>query len=407
MRGIALIAACAMALAACGRGAKESGPVLLWEQMEPTEQEILKENLARWTAENPDSPVITTHYGTEDLRTNFQTASLAGGGPDLVYGPSDQVGPFSALGIIHELDAVLPPDFFGDFIPESFDTLNGHVYAVPDQIGNHLTLVVNRALVPELPEDANTWMDIARRLTVDENGDGNPDRYGLVFDYREPFWLVPFLGGFGGWVMDEQNRPTLGTQAMVDALRFVSDIKSKHRVIPEDCSYQISDTLFKDGRAAMILNGPWSWETYRRAGVDIALTPIPRMPGGLWPTPMVSAKGYSLNARLRGPALERAIRLLDFLTSAESEAPLPERLGTLPSCRAVYERPEVKDNPLIQASLRQVKLGRRMPVVPEMRAIWDAMRPSFQNVLNGDLTPEEAARTMQQEAEKKIREMSE
>jgi maltose-binding protein MalE len=250
-------------------------------------------------------------------------------------------------------------------------------------------------------------MDIARRLTVDENGDGNPDRYGLVFDYREPFWLVPFLGGFGGWVMDEQNRPTLGTQAMVDALRFVSDIKSKHRVIPEDCSYQISDTLFKDGRAAMILNGPWSWETYRRAGVDIALTPIPRMPGGLWPTPMVSAKGYSLNARLRGPALERAIRLLDFLTSAESEAPLPERLGTLPSCRAVYERPEVKDNPLIQASLRQVKLGRRMPVVPEMRAIWDAMRPSFQNVLNGDLTPEEAARTMQQEAEKKIREMSE
>jgi maltose-binding protein MalE len=48
-----------------------------------------------------------------------------------------------------------------------------------------------------------------------------------------------------------------------------------------------------------------------------------------------------------------------------------------------------------------------MPVVPEMRAIWDAMRPSFQNVLNGDLTPEEAARTMQQEAEKKIREMSE
>jgi maltose-binding protein MalE len=46
-----------------------------------------------------------------------------------------------------------------------------------------------------------------------------------------------------------------------------------------------------------------------------------------------------------------------------------------------------------------------MPVVPEMRAIWDAMRPAYQNALNGEATPEEAARAMQQDAEQKIREM--
>ena len=33
-----------------------------------------------------------------------------------------------------------------------------------------------------------------------------------------------------------------------------------------------------------------------------------------------------------------------------------------------------------------------MPVVPEMRVIWDAMRPDMQNVMNGVKTPAEAAR---------------
>ena len=395
-----------LALAACGgKKAQDAGPIVLWEQMDPTEREILAENIARWTREHPEEPVTVTHFGTEDLRTNFQTAALAGGGPDLVYGPADQIGPFSVLGVIRPLDEILEPPFFAEFLPESFDTLQGHLYAVPDQIGNHLTLVVNRALVPEIPEDADEWLALARRLTVDTNGDGNPDQYGLVFDYKEPFWLAPFIGGFGGWVMDASNRPTLDTPATVDALRFVQEIKTVHRVIPQDCNYQLADTLFKEGRAAMILNGPWSWAAYRQAGIDIALAPIPKMRGGRWPTPMVSAKGYSVNARLEGPALDRAVRLLRFLTSNESQAPMAKRLGTLPSRRALYETPEVKDDALLQASLRQVKLGRRMPVVPEMRAVWDAMRPSFQNVLNGDLTPEEGASRMQQDALKKIEEM--
>ena len=43
--------------------------------------------------------------------------------------------------------------------------------------------------------------------------------------------------------------------------------------------------------------------------------------------------------------------------------------------------------------------------IPEMRAIWDAMRPHLQNVMNGESSPEEAARAMQEEAVRKIAEM--
>ena len=48
-----------------------------------------------------------------------------------------------------------------------------------------------------------------------------------------------------------------------------------------------------------------------------------------------------------------------------------------------------------------------MPVIPELRAIWDSMRPSYQAVLGGAKSPEQAAREMQDLAVRKIKEMNE
>jgi maltose-binding protein MalE len=48
-----------------------------------------------------------------------------------------------------------------------------------------------------------------------------------------------------------------------------------------------------------------------------------------------------------------------------------------------------------------------MPVVPELRAIWDAMRPGYQAVLAGTKSAEQAAREMQALALRRIQEMNE
>ena len=66
--------------------------------------------------------------------------------------------------------------------------------------------------------------------------------------------------------------------------------------------------------------------------------------------------------------------------------------------------PAVED-PLVAQSLAQLRKGRLMPVVPEMRVIWDVMRPGFQQTLGGDLTPADAARIMQEQAIRKIEEL--
>jgi maltose-binding protein MalE len=416
--------ALAIALAGCGGkgggdgrgGAGKSGgsdggsagaiEIVLWEQMDPEERGILAEHLKAFEAAHPGLRVTTAHFGPDDLRNNFLTAAMGGGGPDVVYGASDFVGPYSTAGTVLPLETVFEPAFFARFNPFALDTLDGHVYAIPEQFGNHLALVYNKALVTTPPEDTDQLVAIAKANTKDENGDGVPDRYGIVFNAREPFWLVPWLGAFGGWVMDDAHRPTLDTPAMAKALAFLRSLKTPHGVLPRDADYEQSDTMFKEGRAAMLVNGPWSWAAYRNAGIDVGIAPLPKSSEtGLWATPMVSYRGYSISKRVAAEKIPHVKALVEHLTSPETQMAYTTRLGALPSLAALQEDARITSDPILSQSMRQVRLGRKMPVVTEMRAIWDAMRPAFQNAMNGEASPEAAARAMQEDAVRKIAEM--
>jgi len=394
---------------ACGR-IDRSDQVVIWEQMDPVEQALLETHIEEFQAAHPEYAefsITHVHYTPEDVRTQYQTAAMAYGGPNLVYGPSDQTGPFSIMGLIAPLDEIFTAEELSRFDPSGLPTLDGHVWGLPDQVGNHLTLVANLEWVDEIPDDTDTWLAQLQDLTVDTDGDGKIDRYGLVFNMAEPFWLVPWLGGFGGWVMDDAGEPTLDSAAMSAALEFLLALKQAG-VVPRECDYPLADTLFKEGRAAYVINGPWSWQGYREAGREIRLAPLPRVSStGLWPSPMRAAKCYSVNRYLDPDARACTLDLLRWLTGPEAQADLAREMGVLPADLAVRQRPELVADELLAASRSQIDKGRPMPIVPEMRAIWDVMRPSYQSVLNGELSPADAPRRMQEQAVSAIAEMRE
>ena len=61
-------------------------------------------------AAHPDVRVRPLYKETEELRSGFQAAALAGGGPELVYGPSDVLDTFHTMGIIAGHGAVVSGD---------------------------------------------------------------------------------------------------------------------------------------------------------------------------------------------------------------------------------------------------------------------------------------------------------
>ena len=50
------------------------------------------------------------------------------------------------------------------------------------------------------------------------DGDGKIDQYGLVWNFTEPFFYVPWLGGFGDWLLTDDNAPNLDTDSNPDYL---------------------------------------------------------------------------------------------------------------------------------------------------------------------------------------------
>jgi maltose-binding protein MalE len=64
-------------------------------------------------------------------------------------------------------------------------------------------------------------------------------------------------------------------------------------------------------------------------------------------------------------------------------------------------------NKIVQQSLYAREVGRMMPVTPALRGIWNAMKPAYQAIINGSMSPEEASARMQRDAEKFINEMYE
>jgi arabinogalactan oligomer/maltooligosaccharide transport system substrate-binding protein len=72
-----------------------------------------------------------------------------------------------------------------------------------------------------------------------------------------------------------------------------------------------------------------------------------------------------------------------------------------------YRDPVFQEDEILKGSFEQLSVGVAMPVVSEMRVIWDSMRPAYQAVLNGSKSPNEAAQEMQNLAVQLIKEMKE
>jgi len=378
--------------------------ITFWEQESEEVDAFLDELVADFMKAHPNITVERVHYGNEELRDQFQAASLAGAAPELVRVPNDFAGPFSALGIIAKATDVFDKAFLDQFIPEALNAtrVKGEIWGVPDNYGNHLMLLYNKDLVKEPPKDTDELIKLAQELTKGEV-------QGFAYNLNEPFWLAPWLGAFGAWPLDENDKPSFDNEGTVGALQFVQDLKFKHKVVPQECDYNCADTLFKEGKAAMIINGDWSLGGYAQVlGDKLGVAPIPKVTAtGKYPTPMTGGKYWMVSkAVLNDPAKIEAVRtFVTYMTSADVQKKWIEKFKRLPSLKALKDDPAIQKDPILKGSFEQLLLGKPMPAAPEMRCAWDAMRPNLEGVMAGTLKPADAAKAMQQAADQCVAEL--
>lgn len=397
-----LPAGLALLLVACTPPRERPNELVIWHQKTGAEREFFEQIIADYNRRHPAEELVALYREGEEMRNAFIIAAVAGQGPDLVFGPADNVAVFAESRVIRAWDEVVTPEFLARFTDEGIVRWKDKPWLISDQIGNQLMLVYDRQTMAKPPETLAELIEIGRAVTL--TADGKTERYALTWNYAEPYFFIPFLTGFGGWIADEDGNPTLDTPEMRRALQFVLDLRDKNGLIPHYEDYNTANLMFLRRRAAMIINGPWSWADY---GVPersmLALLPI-NEETGLRCRPIVAAKGYALNINTPPEKFEFVRRAVAYLAGEEIQLAMASRLFTTPTLRKVIESPAFRDNPVLQLALEQANHSIPMPVDNRIRFIWDAFREPYRRVFTDDLPPDEAARLMQREAERRIAE---
>jgi len=348
---------------------------------------------------NPDITIeLVKKLNVEVLREDFLTASLAGAAPDILWTVSDHAGPFVAAGIVEAVDNFFDLNMYVDSAMDAVK-LEGKYWGIPISNGNQLMLLYNKKLIAEAPKDTDELFTVGKKLTIGGN-------YALVWNQTEPFWLVPWLGGFKGKVFAEDGvTPTLNTPEMVATLKFLHDMKFNAKIVPLECDYDGADTLFKEGKAAMIINGDWSIGGYVSVlGDDLGVARIPKVSAtGEWPKPYTSGVYFMLTEGISGDKLKAAQDFIGFVSTKEKQLEMVKLLNRLPAVKEALGDPLIADNPILKGSADQMVVGTPMPTVLEMRCNWDSMKPEMLAVLADTKSPEDAAKLMQSSAESCIK----
>src|SRR5438105_1960074 len=138
-----LLVACLslFALSSCDRATDTRPHVLIWHQKISGERDLFNEQIARFNSAHPNVVVETLYKENEELRNLFVIAAVAGQGPDIIYGPADNVGVFVTTRTVLPLDTVLPKDFFGRFVPQGIVSWRDKPWLIAYQLGNQLIQV--------------------------------------------------------------------------------------------------------------------------------------------------------------------------------------------------------------------------------------------------------------------------
>jgi len=244
--------------------------------------------LAQFHAEYPTIRVQLENIPQSDDYDQLLRVQLAGDQPpDLFYLATQIAYELDQRGQLLPLDNLLRAaglTFTTDVQPHLalYRDETAQPYCLPADV-TKLAVVYNRTLFDaaavEYPPSAWTWDDLlatAKRLTVDTDGDGTIDQYGI--DRAYSYWPLLVWSATGHNLFDDPQAPTaflLEEEASVKAVQWLADLQLTHGVMPPPTDSSDTENLFLAGKAAMQLTDQRQLPSYLAADLTIDLRPLP------------------------------------------------------------------------------------------------------------------------------------
>lgn len=369
----------------------------LWHTWEGEDLEQAQRVFADYVSSHPGVQVNLEHV--PDLAHRVLSAIPAGEGPDVLVWSSEHLGRMAEMGLIRALEEWVDRAY----LEEHYETValqgvtyKGKVWALPAALET-LTFLYNRALVAEgdLPRDTDELLARAQAWAAE-----HPGTFYFAYNARNDVeFAAPWIYGAGGYYITEEPSVGLNTPGGLAGLDLIARFR---KAMPDRVDHATVDTLFKEGKVALTVGGPWVLPDLDRVGLDVGLALLPIVsPSGARARPFVRIQCLMLTPNSAHPSL--ALDLMRYYTGPEVSARLAQARGTVPANRLANESPAVRALLRVRAFVQQARLGTPWPATPAMAALWDPVAKMLEAVWTGTATPAEAVQAAQEQAEAMLR----
>jgi len=416
MSGAGLAGAALLGATGCGGGGGAEGNTLIFS-MGPDDTGTLpdlidkfnKQHKGEFQVKYREMPSDTGQY-FDQLKTEFQ----AGGGEiDLIGGDVIWPAQFAAQGWIVDFSDRMPESEQSKYLPGPIESLtyDGKIWGVPWYTDAGM-LYYRRDLLEQsgISTPPKTWTELKEMALQVSQDTGT--KYGFVFQGADYEGGVcdgcEYIFTHGGNVLDPQDP----SKVVVDSPEAIAGLTTEQSMVTDSVAPQAvstyteeeTDPAFLNGDAVFARNWPYM---YALAGTSdfpnvkpeqIAVAPLPV--GEPEPTIASTLGGWNFLVNAASEMQDEAWEFIQFMTSEPSMKYRAVKATLLPTLKSLYNDPEVVEAiPVIKLGKEAIEHTRPRPVSPYYGDMSLEMAEQFSDVVKGDTSPEEAAKTLKQSLE--------
>lgn len=420
---VAVASTLVLGLSACGSsGGDEAGSqeITYWATNQGEsldhDREVLTESLDRFTEETGVKVNLEVIPWT-DMYNRILTAVTSGDGPDVLNIGNTWAVTLQETGAFEPVEGDLLEAVGGQdrFVDSSWATA-GAEGKTPTSVplySQAYSLYYNTKLFEEAgitapPATWDEFVDTAKKLTKDTDGDGQIDQWGISTEAGAVTNGAhhSFIWGKqnGGAMFDAEGKSTFDAEGQIDGVNQWVDLMGVHKVMsPSDAEMTNgSDAVANliDGRAGMVMNQNPVKNFEARDFTDWAVAPMPLVdPSATGDEAVMSfAAGSNVSVFKNSDSKEAAYQLVAHLTDTEEQVYLNDAYTSLPTVKDAYDAEEFQDE---SAKLKEKTLAEHaqpMPLVAQEgqmeTLVGTAVKNLFAQAATGSVTRADVERAL-------------
>jgi arabinosaccharide transport system substrate-binding protein len=352
-----LVVAIASTIVRVGLGGRSERPDLLFVTFSRTHLETYEKAAGEFEARH-HVKVQFQYADWRSLRSRLENAMLAGADvPDMVEVFEGSLGfltrgPAADVGLIDLTDRIDAEGLDRRLVASRFSlwSTKGRIYALPHDV-HPVMLAYRRDLVERLGIDVrqlDTWdkfVEVGRRVTRDEDGDGVIDHYMLDLPDDGQWGLETLLLQRGGQLFDEAGNVVFDDPATADLIRwYIEQTRGPQKITYDAGMDQPLLKTMTDGLVLFYITPDWRSGVFQHDLPNLkgkmALIPLPAWQPGARRTSVWGGTGLIFTKHGEHPELAWELAQLLYLNPKEAGARF---LGTniVPILKEAWTLPEL------------------------------------------------------------------